>query len=79
MTAEQRAEVDAALWPYGARLTDGGQIAKEQKTLSVAVDIKGKRLRMLHGGSPLATYPATKIAHAISDFVEKFWFWKKIR
>ena len=78
MNPEERAVADAALQQYGARLTDSDFIARGEKVLSVKLEIKKGRLRMLDpAGRSLATYPASKIATGVSDFVEKFWFWKR--
>lgn len=77
MMLEQRLLVDAALRPYGAHLTEDDFIAKGEKKLSVQVDVSKGRLRMLGGGAPLASYPAKQIEKGVSDFVEKFWFWKR--
>jgi len=77
MTLEQRILIDAALQRYGAGLANDGFIAKNQKKLSVNFDVIKGRLRAIGpGGAVLATYPASKIEKGVSDFVEKFWFWK---
>ena len=77
LSADQRAEIDAALGAYGARLTDDDRIAKGDKVMSVQVEAKGGRLKMVGGGNVLATYPASRAGQGVSDFVEKFWFWRK--
>ncbi|HSX23305.1 MAG TPA: hypothetical protein VLE97_11080 [Gaiellaceae bacterium] len=77
LSAEQRAEIDAALGAYGARLTDDDRIAKGDKVMSVQIEGKGGRLKMVGAGNVLASYPASRAGHGVSDFVEKFWFWKK--
>ena len=68
--------VDVALHPYGAALTEDDFITKNQKKMSVRIDVHKGRLRMLSGNTPLATYPASRIDKGVKDFVEKFWFWK---
>lgn len=78
MTIEQRLLIDVALHPYGAALTEDNFITKNGKKLSVQVDVQKGRLRMLSGKSALATYPAARIEKGVSDFVEKFWFWKPV-
>ena len=79
MTLEQRLLADAELKRYGAHLTDAGFIAKGPKVMSVAIDVKGKKLRMVGpGNNVLATYPATNVEKGVSDFVQKFWFWKPV-
>ena len=77
LSADQRAEIDAALGVYGARLTDDDRIAKGDKVMSVQVEAKGGRLKMVGGGNVLASYPASRAGQGVSDFVEKFWFWRK--
>jgi len=77
LSADQRAEIDASLGAYGARLTDDDRIAKGDKVMSVQLEAKGGRLKMVGGGNVLATYPASRAGQGVSDFVEKFWFWKK--
>jgi len=76
MTVEQHVLVDAALRRYGAGLTEDDFITKNQKVMSVRVDVHKGRLRMLSRNNPLATYPASKLESGVADFVEKFWFWK---
>jgi hypothetical protein len=76
MTLEQRTLVDAALHRYDARLTEENFIAKDPKVMSVRIDVKKGRLRMLGGTSVLASYPAAHIEKGVEDFVQKFWFWK---
>ena len=62
---------------YGARLTDEGFIAQGDKVLSVRAVIEKKRLKLIApSGSPLASYSTAKLGQGISDFVQKFWFWK---
>ena len=77
LSADQRAEIDAALGAYGARLTEDDRIAKGDKVMSVQVEAKGGRLKMVGGGNVLSTYPASRASQGVSDFVEKFWFWRK--
>lgn len=77
LSADQRAEIDASLAAYGARLTDDDRIAKGDKVMSVQIEAKGGRIKMVGGGNVLASYPAARAGQGISDFVEKFWFWKK--
>jgi hypothetical protein len=77
LNAEQRLAIIEALVPYGARLTEDNRIAKGEKVMSVELSVKGKRLHVTSGGTSLASYPASKLANGVSDFVEKFWFWKK--
>lgn len=77
LSAEQRDEIRAALAIYGAQLTEDDRIAKGDKVLSVRLDVKGGRLRALSGDNVLASYPASRAAAGVSDFVEKFWYWKK--
>jgi hypothetical protein len=77
LSADQRAEIDASLAAYEARLTDDDRIAKGDKVMSVQIETKGGRLKMVGGGNVLASYPAARAGQGVSDFVEKFWFWKK--
>ena len=77
LSADQRAEINASLGAYGARLTDDDRIAKGDKVMSVQLEAKGGRLKMVGGGNVLATYPAGRAGQGVSDFVEKFWFWRK--
>ena len=78
MTADQRAVAEAALAHYGARLTDGGFIARGEKVTGVRLDVRKGRLRALAGesGNLLASYPASRIATGVADFVTSFWFWE---
>lgn len=77
LSADQRTEIDAVLASYGAHLTDDDRIAKGNKVMSVQLEAKGGRLKMVGGGNVLASYPASRVGPGVSDFVEKFWFWKK--
>src|SRR5512135_81719 len=77
LSAEQRDEIRAALASYGAQLTEDDRIAKGDKVMSIRLDVKGGRLRALGGDNVLASYPASRAGKGVSDFVEKFWFWKK--
>lgn len=77
LSAEQRDEIRAALAGYGGELTEDDRIAKGGKVMSVRLDVKGGRLRALGGDNVLASYPASRAGQGVSDFVEKFWFWKK--
>src|SRR5512143_2461352 len=77
LSPEQRDEIRAALASYGAQLTEDDRIAKGDKVMSVRLDVKGGRLRALGGDNVLASYPASRAGKGVSDFVEKFWFWKK--
>ena len=77
LTSEHRLAVIEALIPYGAQLTQDDHIAKGEKVMSVQLEVKGGRLRVVSGGNLLASYPAARLATGLSDFVEKFWFWKK--
>jgi hypothetical protein len=74
---EQRAEIGDALAAYGAHLTEDDHIAMGSKVMSVRAIVKGGRLRIESGDNLLASYPSSRIAKGISDFVESFWFWKK--
>lgn len=77
LNSEQRLAIIDALIPYGAQLTEGDHIAKGEKVMSVQLEVKGGRLRVVGGGNLLASYPASRLAKGVSDFVEKFWFWRK--
>lgn len=77
LTSEQRLALLEALVPYGARLTEDDHIAKGEKVMSVQLEVKGGRLRVMGGGKLLASFPAARPEKGVSDFVEKFWFWKK--
>ena len=76
LNPEQRLAINVALVPYGAQLTEDDHIAKGAKVMSVQLEVKGRRLRVVGGGNLLASYPAARLAKGISDFVEKYWFWK---
>lgn len=79
MTPEQRGVIVAALNHYGATLTDDDRIARGEKVLSVRLDVRKGRLRMLSPtGEPLASYPASRLASGVADFVEGFWYWKPV-
>lgn len=79
MTSDQRTQIDSALRRYGAELS-GDFIAKGEKVFSVSFEVKGKRLRIMGGPERLlfscSASSASHIAAGVSDFVEKFWFWK---
>lgn len=77
LSAEQREEINAALSAYGAHLTEGDRVEKGGRVMSVRLGVKGGRLRVEGGETLLASYPTSRIGNGISDFVEKFWFWKK--
>lgn len=77
LSPEQRLTIIDALVPYGAQLTADDHIAKGEKVMSVQLEVKGGRLRVVSGGNLLASYPAKQLVKGVSDFVEKFWFWKK--
>jgi hypothetical protein len=78
MTPEQRAVIDTALRQYGAHLTDDDHIAHGEKVLSVRFEISKGRLRAVsNAGQLLASFPASKLASGVADFVEKFWYWKR--
>ena len=78
LSDEQRAAIDEALRPYGARLTTDDLIAKGEKVLGVRVEVQKGRLRMVmaSNGNLLASFPASRLAAGVADFVEKFWYWK---
>jgi hypothetical protein len=79
MTSDQRAQISTALARYGAELS-GDFIAKGDKVLSVSFEVKKNRLRVMGGSERLlASYPVSRIGTGVSDFVEKFWYWKPIR
>jgi hypothetical protein len=78
LNLEQRLALNEALLRYGAHLTEDGYIAKGSKVMSVQLDVKGGRLRVLGGTNALASYPASRLSKGVSDFVEKFWFWKPV-
>lgn len=75
LNPEQRLVIIDTLIPYGAQLTENDHIAKGEKVMSVQLEVKGDRLRVVGGGNLLASYPAARLAKGVSDFVEKFWFW----
>lgn len=77
LNPEQRLVIIDTLIPYGAQLTEDNRIAKGEKVMSVQLEVKAGRLRVLGGGNLLASYPAARLAKGVSDFVEKYWFWKK--
>lgn len=77
MSPEQKAVVGAALAIYGAHLTEDGHIAKGDKTLSVRFEVRKGRLRALApDGHLLASFPSSRLATGVADFVERFWYWK---
>ena len=77
MTPEQRDIIVAALRHYGADLSSDGFITHGEKVLSVRPEVKKGRLRMVApDGNVLATYPVSKLASGVADFVERFWYWK---
>jgi hypothetical protein len=77
MTAEQREAIVAALRHYGADLSADGFITKGEKVLSVRPEVKKGRMRMIStNGDVLATYPVSRLASGVADFVERFWYWK---
>jgi hypothetical protein len=79
MTIEQRVLINAALQRYGAGLAEDDFVTKNQKKLSVTFDVAKGRLRALGPGKAvLASYPASQIERGVSNFVEKFWFWKPV-
>lgn len=77
LTPEQRLPLIEALVPYGAKLTEDDHIAKGDKVMSVKLEVKGGRLRVISGDKLLASYPSSRLTKGVVDFVEKFWFWKK--
>jgi hypothetical protein len=78
VTPDQRAQINTALARYGAGLVNDF-IAKGEKVLSVSFEVKKNRLRVMGGPERLlASYPASRIGSGVSDFVEKFWYWKPI-
>jgi hypothetical protein len=76
MTSDQRTQINTALARYGAGLS-GDFIAKGDKVLPVSFEVKKNRLRVMGGPERLlASYPISRIGAGVSDFVEKFWYWK---
>ena len=65
-----------ALKPYGAVITDDGQIARNGKVTGVRVVSKGNKLQIVasESGKLLASGPASP--ETLTRFVEAFWFWK---
>lgn len=63
---------------YGAALSPGGSIVSPSgRDTGARPIIKGKRLRIESGaGALLFSGPVTPAA--LCDFVEKFWFWRKV-
>ena len=79
MTPEQRDTIVAALHHYGGGLSSDGFITHGEKVLSVRPEVKKGRLRMVApDGNVLATYPVSKLASGVADFVERFWYWKPV-
>ena len=77
MSGDQRAAIDSGLARYGASLNDDGYIVHGSKALSVRAEVQKGRLRLVApAGNLLASYPVSKAAAGVSDFVEKFWYWK---
>lgn len=78
LNPEQRIILNEALARYGAALAADDHITKGPKVLSVHLEVKGGRLRMISGKNLLASYPAPRLAKGVSNFVEKFWFWRPV-
>lgn len=63
---------------YGATLDDKGFICRCGRTLPVKVEIKRKRIRFCStADSLIMSGPVT--VKTVTDFVEKYWFWEKIK
>ena len=69
-------EIKAALAEYGATLTPEGFIERNGVTGIKIVQKRGRFRYADAKGNTFATGPATK--DSVRDFVEKFWFWKKV-
>lgn len=77
LTLEQREAIVVALRAYGASLSDDGLIIRGEKVLGVRFEIRKGRLRVVAvNGNVLSTYPASRCAFGVADFVERFWYWK---
>jgi hypothetical protein len=77
MPPEQREVARTALAPYGASLAENDFIRHGEKVLGVRVEVQKNRLRMVSStGQLLASFPSAKMGKGISEFVERFWYWK---
>lgn len=75
--SNQKQLICDALKPYGAHLTDSNFIAREKKATSVKAVLKRGRLRFESEAGTLL-FSGGLTSSAVENFVEKFWFWKKL-
>lgn len=62
---------------YGASLSKGNFIEKQDKVFALRVSVKGKRIRIEQSNGDLIFSGPIKPS-AVSSFVEDFWFWKRL-
>lgn len=75
LSSEARTVVVDALKLYGAGLDGDFIVSPAGKKLAVWVESTQQRLRFESVTATLATAPIS--SQGVSDFVEKFWLWKK--
>lgn len=68
--------IDSVLKKYGAGLDDNNFIVKDGKILRVRVEVKRHRLRFCSGENFIMSGSVSE--KTVCDFVESFWFWKRI-
>ena len=71
-----RVGIASALSKYGAEIDNEGFIIKGTKKLSVQASVKNGRIRFKSGDKLLGSGPNEE--KTVENFVEKFWFWKKV-